>query len=191
RRGFGWAGERTQSAAPTRFLRLRLPLARALLRLGELVGRHLARDRVAVLDRGGAVARVVGGKARGGEIEPHVRVDGVLRHALAAGVGEAEIVLRLGVALLGGAAIPARRLGVVLRHAAAFADPPPEREARGGFPLVGGEANPLRRLVVVLRHAAAAVIGRAEDCLGAGIAGLGERAREPQRLGVVGLLERG
>src|SRR6266511_5771689 len=43
-------------------LLLRLPLARALLRLGELVGGHLARHRVAVLDRGGAVARVGSGK---------------------------------------------------------------------------------------------------------------------------------
>src|SRR5262249_39529038 len=129
-------GERSEFAALTSFLRLRLPLARALLRLGELVGRHLARDPVAGLDRGRAVARVVGGKARGGEIEPHMRVDGVLRHALAAGVGEAEIVLRLGVALLGGAAIPARRLGVVLRHAAAFPVHHAEREAGGGIALV-------------------------------------------------------
>src|SRR5262249_19153332 len=154
-------------------LRLRLPLARALLRLGELVGRHLARDRVAVLDRGGAVARVVGGKARGGGVEPHMRVGGGLRHAPAAGGGEAESVLRLGVALRGGAAIPARRLGVVLRHAAAFAVHHAEREAGGGIALVGGEAKPLRRFAVVLRHAAAAVIGRAEDCLGAGIPRLG------------------
>src|SRR5262249_21394405 len=58
-------------------------------------------------------------EARGGEIEPHVRLDQILLHALAARIGEAEIVLRLAVALLGRALIPACRLVVVLRHAAA------------------------------------------------------------------------
>ncbi len=40
-----------------------------------------------------------------------------------------------------------------------------------------------------MRDAAAAVIGGADDRLGAGIAGLGERARKLERLGVVGPLE--
>src|SRR5262249_61114504 len=141
----------------------------------------LARDGSAVLCRGGAVARVVCGKARGGEIEPHMRVDDVLRHALAAGVGEAEIVLRLGVALLGGATIPARGLGVVLGHAAAFAVHHPEREARDGIALVGGEAKPFRRLAVVLRDAAAAVVAGAEERLRPRLARPRAAAREPPR----------
>src|SRR5207249_4630120 len=87
---------------------LRLPLARALLRLGELGRCHLARDRVAVLDRGGAVARVGGGETRGGEVEPHMRRDDVLRHAFAARISEPELILRRRVAPLGGTAIPAR-----------------------------------------------------------------------------------
>src|SRR5439155_22457465 len=79
-------------------LPLRLPFARALLRLGELGRCHLAGDRIAVLDRGGAVARVGGGETRGGEVEPHVRGDDVLRDAYAARVSEPEIVLRRRVA---------------------------------------------------------------------------------------------
>src|SRR6266508_1226466 len=169
-----WSSPRVTSLR----LALRLPLARAFLRLGELVGGHFAGHGVAGLDRGGAVARVGSGKARGREVEPHVRLDRVLRHALAARVGEAEIVLRLRVALLGGAAIPARRLGKVLRHAAALTVHHPEREAGGGVALLGGELKPLRRLGVVLRDAAAAVIGKAQDRLGLRVAVLGERTRE-------------
>src|SRR5262247_4374207 len=91
---------------------LRLPVARELLRLGELLGRHLARHLVAALGGGEPARRLV--EARGGEIEPHVRLHQALLHALAARIGEAEIVLRLAVALLGRALIPACRLVVVL-----------------------------------------------------------------------------
>src|SRR2546430_4342533 len=84
-------GMTIETEARSALRRFRLPGERALLRLGELLGRHLACHRVAVLHRGGAVAGVGRGKARGGEIEPHVRLDDVLRHALAARVGQPEI----------------------------------------------------------------------------------------------------
>src|SRR5262249_55156553 len=159
---------------------LRPPLARELLSLGDLLWRHLARHHVAVFDGGVAVARIGGGEARGGEVEPHMRADVVLLHALAGGVGEPEIVLRHGVALIGGEAVPLRRLLGVLRHAAAFREHHPEIGARRGIALVGGAAEPLHRLVVVFRHAAAAIIHKPEDGLGLGIARLGERTREAE-----------
>jgi hypothetical protein len=56
---------------------------------------------------------------RGGEVEPHVRLDDVLLDPVALVVQQAEHVLRGRLALVGGAEIPVGRHVVVLRHAAA------------------------------------------------------------------------
>ena len=56
----------------------------------------------------------------------------VLRHDLADGVHDAEIVLRLGLALLGGHLVPLRRFAKILRHALAFGVHQAEVELGGG-----------------------------------------------------------
>src|SRR5262249_44748586 len=146
--------------------------------------------------RGSSPRRYGGGRRGGGRgrragaYPPEPRPRSSSRPPLAARIGEAEIVLRLRVALFGGALIPARGLGEILRHAAAFPVHHPELEAGDGVALIGGALEPGGRLGVALRDAAAAVIGGADDRLGARIAVLGERPRELERLGVIALLER-
>ena len=53
---------------------------------------------------------------RSRQVEPHVRLDIILRHALAFGEQESEVVLRAGVALVNGEAVPLHRLSVALRR---------------------------------------------------------------------------
>ena len=51
--------------------------------------------------------------------QPLVSLDPILRYTVASFIADGQIVLRIGVILLGGFAIPFRRLRVVLRHAVA------------------------------------------------------------------------
>ncbi len=74
---------------------LRLPLPRHALCLGKLVRGHPLAGSVAVPE--GLVVAL-----RGREVEPHVRQNVVLRHALACGVHDAEVGLGVGVAMVGG-----------------------------------------------------------------------------------------
>ena len=52
----------------------------------------------------------------GGLPIPLSRFPEVLRHALAAGVHEAQVVLSLGVSLVGGLPVPLSRFPEVVRH---------------------------------------------------------------------------
>src|SRR5258708_2049974 len=93
-----------------------LPLGRKLLRLGDLRGSHLSGNKVAVVNRfvtGLFLRNRIGGG--GSEVEPHMRLDVVLRHAIAVGVHLAEDGLRSGRALVGGPAVPHHSFGVILR----------------------------------------------------------------------------
>src|SRR5262249_35640545 len=113
-----WCAKDGRSACnrPTLPLRLGPPVDGELAGQPELAERHLGGDGVAHARPGGAVlARGVAGRAG----EPLVRLDPVLRHALAAVVHEAQLVLRAGVVLLGRAEAPDRGLVVALRNAAA------------------------------------------------------------------------
>src|SRR6266540_361836 len=143
------------------------PLARPLLRFGDLVGRHLLRHQVAIVDGGAATGGVGRREVRGGKIEPHMRADIVQLPGLALGVGEPEIVLGLGVVLVRSEAKPRHRLAVVLRHAPAAVVEKPEHGLGAGIAL-GRERTrqPQRGLVVAF------LIG--------GVGGIGVRGLSPE-----------
>ncbi len=65
---------------------------------------------------------------------------------LALSVPNAEVGLRLGIALFGSAAIPLHCLGIVLRHALADGVHDAEVVLRGGMALLGGAAIPFHGL---------------------------------------------
>jgi len=66
-------------------------------------------------------------------------------------VHDAEVVLRVGVPLLGCQAIPPNRLGLVSRDTSTMLVHEPEAALRGGVSLGGGEAIQPDRLDIVLR----------------------------------------
>ena len=72
---------------------LRLPLSGQTLRLCDLCRRHLGGNQVAVL-------AAIGSPAGTRKIEPHVRQKEVLRHTVAVGIHEPEVVLGVGIALI-------------------------------------------------------------------------------------------
>ena len=73
-------------------------------------------------------------KAQRRQVEPHMRADIVLRHAVALGVHPAEVGLRVGVPLVGGLAEPYDGLRVVLRHAWPVAYTTPRSACAAAFP---------------------------------------------------------
>jgi hypothetical protein len=87
------------------------------------------------------------------EIKPHVRLDVVLRHALAVLVHVAKIVLGLVKAPIGSLAIPLHCLGIVLWHALALVVHDAKIVLGSRIALVGSLAIPLHCLGIVLRHA--------------------------------------
>jgi hypothetical protein len=72
----------------------REPIAGELPRLGGVGGRHLRGNLVTVLD-----CIMITLSTR--EVEPHERLDIVRRHALALGLHDAWVPLRVGILLLG------------------------------------------------------------------------------------------
>ena len=77
-------------------VRLGFPLSCQLLRLGDLRGRHLRSDQVAVPDRAFATLFFRTRRNVRREAKPLVRLYVVQRHTLAASVHHAEIILCLG-----------------------------------------------------------------------------------------------
>src|SRR5262245_23627999 len=122
----------------------RLTVARPLLRFGNLLARHLALDGIAIGD-GLTAARVGGRQIRARKIEPHVRGDIVLRHTVADGVEERELVLRLRVVLFGGEAVPLDGFSMVLRHAFALGVHEPEDQLGARIALLGQRPRQLQR----------------------------------------------
>jgi hypothetical protein len=74
----------------------RFPRPSEALSFGDLVRSHLARNAISILDRGGAATAAAGT----GEIEPHVRLNVVLRNAPALVIHHAETGLCNCVSLL-------------------------------------------------------------------------------------------
>jgi hypothetical protein len=116
--------------------------------LGDLGWRHRPSHLVAVFER--SVNALCSCK-----IEPHMRLNQVLRHAFAQHVDRAAIELPYGVPLLGGQTVPFDSLGVVLRHSTALSVHLAEKSLSRGAPLLGGEPVQPDRLDIGLRHALA------------------------------------
>ena len=74
--------------------------------------------------------------------QPFVSLDPILRHAVAPFVADGQIVLRLGVIVLGGFAIPFHRLRVILRHTVDPIVADTQVVLSGGEILFGGFAIP-------------------------------------------------
>jgi len=122
----------------------RLPFAGKLLRLRDLLGRHLRGDLIPISFR----VSVPSGR---GQVEPHVRGDIVLRDAKAKNVHEPETGLSVSAALIGRLAIPTRRSRMVLRDAQAVGVLEPELVLSEGVALLGRLAKPTRRTRIVRR----------------------------------------
>ena len=137
----------------------RLEHQRHMLRLGDLLRRHLGLDELTVRDG----KRVASG---GRQIEPHMRADEVLLDAVAGGVKDPERMLGVRVALVGRLAAPAQRLGVIFGHALPFHIHRSELGLRLGLSLIRGLSQPGRALRRVLRYALALDIHGAEIILG-------------------------
>src|SRR4051812_887473 len=90
----------------------RLPLARELLRLGDLRAGHAPCNELSAFHRLLATLRHR-------DRRPHVREDEIPRHPLALPIHVSEIVLGESVAVVSREAIPLRRLSMVLRDAPA------------------------------------------------------------------------
>ena len=109
---------------------LRLPLARQLLRLRDLRGRHLR----------GSVGAVLGGVGialSGTEGKPHVRLDEVPRHAHAVGEQQAEVVLGFGSTLLSALPLPRHSRRIIPRHTPAVEVQQAEADLGLGIALLG------------------------------------------------------
>src|SRR6476620_2194581 len=89
--------------APSNRLLFRLPVARQLLSLGELIGLQLAGDVVALLL---GCAALFTRQLSGSEIAPHVAHHRILGDALALEVQPAQMELRARIALLSGKRVP-------------------------------------------------------------------------------------
>ncbi len=94
-----------------RSLLLRPPLPRQLSGLGYLGRSHRRSNDIAVLNR--FIAILSGRKTGGSKVIPRIGPYGILWHAAAFFVQEAEVVLGAAVALRVGHAIPKQGLGVV------------------------------------------------------------------------------
>ena len=101
-------------------------------------------------------------KSRPGKVEPYMGQRIILRDALVSEVHDAEIVLRVWVALLSGPAIPYRRLGIILWHALAVVVQGVQIVLRLSLSLLNGPAIPYRGLGIILRHAVAVVVHETE-----------------------------
>ena len=84
-----------------------------------------------------------------------------LRHALAVGVHDREIILCVGAAPKHSEAKPFHGFGVILRHALAVVIHQTESVQRVGVALLSSEPKPLHGLSVILRHTSAVVPYRA------------------------------
>ena len=80
----------------------------------------------------------------------------VLRHALAVGVHEPELVLCVGIALLGCLPKPSHRLSIVLWHSLTINIYSSKMELRQSISLLGSTAIPLCRFGIILWHSAGA-----------------------------------
>src|SRR5271157_1108499 len=124
--------------------RFRLPFPSATLGFGNLFRRHLTGDNVSFLDAIG----IAGGTR---QIEPHVRLNIVLRDTLALVIQEAEVELRRRVSLLRRRVVPLRSLLVVLRDTLTSVIQEAEEALRKRFSLRCRQAVPLRGILVILR----------------------------------------
>src|SRR5262249_11737062 len=131
--------------------RIRLPPRCERLGLDDLRRGQPPGDDVTVL---GGIAIAMGRR----QIEPEIGLYKVLWHALAHGIGDPELELSRGEALVGGFAIPRRRLGLVLGNAFAVVEEDSEIVLGRGVALFGGSPEPHRRLAKVLRHAQSALV---------------------------------
>ena len=86
------------------------------MRLRDLLASHVDGNGIPAIGSEASRARIRRRETRDGEIEPHIGEHSIRRAALALRVPETQIVLGLGITLIGGETIPLRRLGVVLRH---------------------------------------------------------------------------
>src|SRR5271165_2364374 len=142
---------------------LRLPLSRHPLGFGDLSGRHLGGQYLAVLGRLLASFGIF--CAGGCQVEPHMGRDEVLQYALTFVIYPAEVVLRDGVPLVRGLTKPDHGLCVVQHDALAISVHHAEVVLRNGGPLIGSFAGPDEGLCIVLRHALAVGVHHAEVVL--------------------------
>jgi hypothetical protein len=121
----------------------RLPLPRHPLRLCDLLGGHLGGHLIALdcpLD--GVYCISCKRRTRRSQVEPHIGLHIVLRHAFALLIHQPEFNLRGVVPLLGRLAPPRDGLHVVLQHAFALLVLQPEEGLRAGVAPIGGLAKP-------------------------------------------------
>src|SRR5689334_10000870 len=97
----------TASLVTASTLLLRLPIARDLLRFGELIRLELAGDVITLFFRR---TSLFPGQLRGGQIAPHVTQHGIFGHALAFEIEPAEMELRARIALFRSEGVPLGRL---------------------------------------------------------------------------------
>ena len=98
---------------------------------------------------------------------------------------DSEVVLRIGLALLGREPEPPHRFGVVFWHAFAVVVHDSEVVLRIGIALLGREPEPPHRFGVVFWHAFAVVVHDSEVVLRIGLALLGREPIPPHRFCVI------
>ena len=154
------------------------PCPRALLRLGDLLHAHVVAD---VIARAASVLVVL----CSGKIQPHVRHDIILRHALAVDVPKTEGVLRLGYTLVSGPPKPLNCFRVVPLDTLPFGVHGTEVVLRDRMATVGREVEPPNRLGVVAHHTPTCCVRMSQGSLRIGMSLVGRQAQPFDGLDVV------
>ena len=124
-------------------------------------------------------------RPRGGQVDPPVRFDEVLRNAVPMGVADAQIELRGGVPLICGLAVPPRGEAVARVDAASLPVAHAQVELGRGVTALGGLAVPGGGFTVVAGNAVAGRVPHAHLELRGGVPVVG-RPPEPRRgLGLI------